>query len=248
MTEYLLFHLYAPLAAWGGVAVGEERPSATHPSRSSLLGLIGAALGLRRDQEEAHAALAAGYRLAVRQLAPGQLLRDYHTVQVPPEVALKHHPARTRRDELLALASYQRDNSGSGTLISRREYRADGYWQVAVEATAVAPYPLVDLVAALARPRFTLYLGRKACPPALPLQPQLVVAAHLHDAFQQARFTPPDGLKPTGDELFWEEGMTPGVEAHHTFTRRDQPRTRRRWQFDEREEHRAPLTAPSAKE
>jgi hypothetical protein len=33
--------------------------------------------------------------------------------------------------------------------------------------------------------------------------------------------------------------MTSGVEPLKSATRRDQPRTRRRWQFDERVEHQA---------
>ncbi len=44
MDNYLVFQLYAPLAAWGGQAVGQERPSDDHPSRSALLGLLAAAL------------------------------------------------------------------------------------------------------------------------------------------------------------------------------------------------------------
>jgi CRISPR system Cascade subunit CasD len=49
MMEYLLFRLYGPLASWGEIAVGESRHTATYPGKSALLGLLAAALGIRRD-------------------------------------------------------------------------------------------------------------------------------------------------------------------------------------------------------
>ena len=99
MTEYLLFRLYGPLASWGRVAVGGVRGSDAHPSKSAVLGLVAAALGLRRDDAAAQARLAAGYGFAVRVDAPGVLLRDYHTAQVPGRSALKRRPHATRRDQ-----------------------------------------------------------------------------------------------------------------------------------------------------
>ncbi|QFY89104.1 type I-E CRISPR-associated protein Cas5/CasD [Magnetovirga frankeli] len=247
MARYLLFQLYAPLAAWGDVAVGESRPSATRPGRSALIGLLGAALGIRRDDEAGQDGLAKGYRFAVRELAQGSLLRDYHTAQVPSRAALKKAPAYTRRDELAVEVN---------TILSARDYRCDGYWQVAVEATGDSPpHDLEQLAEALGRPRFNLYLGRKACPPALPLQPQIVEADSLQAAFAQGDFTGPEGfvaelgliakghgLEQEGGSLYWEAGMEAGISARQTYTRRDHPRTRFRWQFDERQEHHGTLS------
>ena len=64
------------MAAWGSTAVGEVRPSAPHPTRSALLGLLAAALGLRRDDDERHEALGRMLRFAVRVDRPAQLLED----------------------------------------------------------------------------------------------------------------------------------------------------------------------------
>ena len=50
--ECLLFRLYGPLASWGEIAVGESRHTAVYPSKSALLGLLAASLGIRRDEEE----------------------------------------------------------------------------------------------------------------------------------------------------------------------------------------------------
>ena len=98
MREFLVFRLYGPLAAWGDIAVGEQRPTTPHPSKSAILGLVAAALGIRRDEEERQQALAEGYGYAVRVDASGVLLRDYHTTQIPDSTSrLKH--LLTRRDE-----------------------------------------------------------------------------------------------------------------------------------------------------
>jgi CRISPR system Cascade subunit CasD len=48
MSRYLLFQLYAPLVSWGAPAVGEVRHTDTIPTRSALLGLLAAALGIPR--------------------------------------------------------------------------------------------------------------------------------------------------------------------------------------------------------
>jgi len=93
--ETLVFQLQAPLSSWGEVAVGEYRPSAEYPSQSALQGLLGAALGITRDDNAVQAALRTGYRLAVGVLSQGRLLRDYHTAQVPSCSDLKKCPHAT---------------------------------------------------------------------------------------------------------------------------------------------------------
>ena len=96
--EQLVFQLQAPLSSWGEPAVGEYRGTSDVPSQSALIGLLGSALGLEREDEAAHAALRDGYGWAVAQLDGGSLLRDYQTAQVPPRSALKGRPHATRRN------------------------------------------------------------------------------------------------------------------------------------------------------
>ena len=57
MNAYLVFRLYGPLASWGMPAVGGDRPTAAQPTRSALLGLLAAGLGIKRDKEYALQAL-----------------------------------------------------------------------------------------------------------------------------------------------------------------------------------------------
>ena len=62
--DYLLLTIRAPLQSWGThAAVGELRPTADHPGRSAIAGLLEAALGIRRDEPEALLALHQAVRL-----------------------------------------------------------------------------------------------------------------------------------------------------------------------------------------
>lgn len=244
--RYLAFPLYAPLASWGDVAVGEFRPSFNYPSRSAVLGLLGAALGLERSEEEAHAALSADYGVAVAMYEEGRLLRDYHTAQVPGASSLKKHPHRTRADEL----AVPRDELN--TILSTRDYRQDAVSLVCLWCKHDSPrWTLDELRMALVEPRFVLYLGRKSCPPALPLKPEVVEADDIRAVL--ARAAP--RLEKLADligrrtrlvlrRVAWEAGAQPGDQATFNVPRKDDVRSRRRWQFGDRVEFVA-LIAPN---
>ena len=243
VREFLLFQLYGALASWGEIAVGERRGSWSRPSKSAIIGLVAAALGIERDEGERQSALAAGYGFAVRVDSPGVPLRDYHTVQTAREVDIKKlrkKDARplTRRRELSV------DNPM--TILSQREYYADALYTAALWARASAPVSLGDLRDALRRPQFALYLGRKSCPPSLPLAPEVVAAQHLIDAL--ATYRPPalPNINLVGMLnhrrhpvlLTWEDEVVPEevVKSLHVERRRDEPGDRLRWHFSEREE------------
>lgn len=228
-TSYLLFQLYGPMASWGDVAVGEVRPTFDRPSKSAILGMVGAALGIRQSEEERHRALTRGYRFAVRLDVPGHLLRDYHTVEVPEK------SAPTRRDEL-----GWRDLN---TIQSFRDYRCDARATVCLWPRGEAPWSLSDIRDALEAPEFTLYLGRKACPPALPLDPSVVKARSLREAFEASRHSDDAFTACLMDAeetvRFYWEGSGTGFEAEESKqvqTRRDQPVSRERWTFEDRQE------------
>jgi CRISPR system Cascade subunit CasD len=233
MKQFLLFQLYGPMAAWGDMAVGEQRPSAGQPSKSAIMGLLAAAEGVRRDEEAIHREMTAGYGFGVRVDAPGELLRDYHTAQVPP--AKGRATFFTRRDELR--------NAELNTILSSRDYRTDSRYTVVVWVReTVAPFTLEALADALRRPRLVPYLGRKACPPAVPMCPQVLEADNLKSAFAAAAF-PDDGLLsriewPGQVSYYWEalDGDAAGMPASMVYPRRDQSLSRQRWQFAERDE------------
>jgi CRISPR system Cascade subunit CasD len=242
MHSFIAFRLYGPLAAWGDIAVGEQRPTTPHPSKSAVLGLVAAALGIRRDDDPRHAALAGGYGFAVRVDAVGVPLRDYHTSQRASSIARLHH-LQTRRDELA-------DRQNLATVLSTRDYRADALYTACLHyrRASRAPTPQ-DIAAALHRPIFALYLGRRSCPLALPLTPRVLEAEDLPGAFAACDAADASGLwpvlakqlralPPTEAAHYWEDGVPAGeLPASITTPRYDQPGSRARRQFAPRSEH-----------
>lgn len=237
MAEYLVFQLYGPMAAWGDIAVGEYRPSFAHPSKSAIIGLMAAALGMRRDEEERQKALTEACAFAVRVDAMGIMLRDYHTAQVPPEK--KGITRHTRYSELAS--------EDLNTILSSRDYRCDAAYTVAIGLRENSKFTLQQLSDALRKPVFALYFGRKSCPPALPLNPRIIPdVANLKDALIK------DALSNEINQLwaetaytavYWDKGIISGYEKDrvHAITRRDEPASRKRWQFLDRTEYYASI-------
>lgn len=234
MTDFLLFTLYAPLASWGEIAVGESRGSWDRPSRSAILGLVAAALGVTRDRQQEHDSLDAGYGLAVRLDAAGTPLTDYHTAQTVAASAVKKRRPATRA---ALLAAGERE-----TILSRRGYRQDAIATAALWARPGAPWALPELAAALRRPTFVLYAGRKANPFGWPLAPEVIAAEALSEAL--GRRSPPARLEARlrpragwGQEVAHdpcEDGVRSGLDVLRHEVRRDTAAQRERWQFAER--------------
>lgn len=236
MTRFLIFDLWGPLSSWGTLAVGDVRPSQTHPTRSSVLGLVAGALGITRSQHAAQSRLANNLGLAVMVRRRGAPLSDFHTVEVPRQRSKASYA--TRAQELNALD--HKDNP----IVSRRDYIQDACHSAALwQSGDGLEQTLEELRRALEQPVFTPSLGRKSCPPGLPLGPRLVEAASLTEAFAQAdallTWDGPGSPLPQGRELFWDLDhgqVESGTERSQVFVRRDQPRDRQRWLFDQRRE------------
>lgn len=230
MSQYLIFQLHGPMASWGVDAPGEVRHSHELPSRSALLGLLAAALGIRRDEEERLNDFNRHYSFLLCASQNPRWARDYHTVQMPKEVRKARYFSRREELSVPELLS---------ALISRRDYYTDAWWMVALTETPDAPYSLAQLREALQHPVFPLYLGRKSHPMALPVAPLLIEGAApdvLNEAYHQYRDKfnalrlPLAKLQP---ECWWE-GEHDGLEANKVLRRRDRPMSRQQWTFGER--------------
>ena len=244
MPRYLTFALVAPLASFGGIAVGERRSGWDRPARSAVLGLIGACLGLHRDDGAGQEALASGYSVALLCHSPGRLLADYHTTQVPS--AKRGRRFTTRAEELA--------EPELNTILSRRDYRT-GAWHLGAVWLRFnhARWTLEELAEAMRRPGFVPYLGRKSCPLGLPLGPLIDDATDApaalmvrHRIGPEASLGGPDGRvlrsvisDPPAETIIVLDADDPaatGERHRRTEFRRDQPLSRHRWQFDLREE------------
>ena len=135
----LLLRLAAPLQAWGADSKFETRKTGREPTKSGVIGLLAAALGLRRDESEQLSRLAQ-LQFGVRIEREGRLLVDFHMA----------------RNE-------EKDRS----YVTYRHYLEDAVFLVGLESDEETL--LRTLEEALTHPAFPLYLGRRACPPTLPL-------------------------------------------------------------------------------
>jgi CRISPR system Cascade subunit CasD len=231
--HFLAFALHAPLAAFGGVAVGERRPGWDRPGRSAIVGLLAAALGIDRGEEARHQAIVAGYGVAMRTDSPGRPFADYHTAQVPP----------AKRGRIWATRAAELAEPTLETVLTRRDLRSDALHIVALWPRPAAPHPLDMLADALRAPHYTLYVGRKSCPLGLPLDPMVLEAADPAAALAVRA----NAAKPPEQQLRRVLHARPGVVAIDADAatgldvarierRRDQPVSRQRWQFALRDE------------
>ncbi len=222
MREFVIFTLVAPMGAFGGPAGHERRGSESWPGRSAILGLIGAALGVRRKDRAGQASLAV-WRIAVSVLSQGPTLRDFHTVQTVPAARFKR-PA-TRADALAAL------NHSDNGLITRRDYRMDCAFGVALWGGKEAE----RLVSALSEPVFAPYLGRKSCPLSAPVAARIVQAETPVEALTKITAPPFMQLDPACPVLIASE--EPSRQRGHRETFWDDPVDREKWHFAARQVH-----------
>jgi CRISPR system Cascade subunit CasD len=234
--KFLTATLYAPFASFGGLAVGERRSSERYPTRSMLIGLLGAALGVDRADEAAQHALAWGYQFAIQIFGVGRPFTDYHTAQMPSRGKARY---ATRGEELAA--------PELNTVLTSRDYRTDFLAGLAVTATPDAPYALEALAAALRAPHYTLSFGRKSCAFGLPLDPEIaeyadaptalaaVWEARDSNSVKSALFK---GFVPRSEatgQIVMDTALLPPGSDHTIEFLRDQPLSRKRWQFALRE-------------
>ncbi len=243
MPRFLVIQLFGPLASWGDIAVGEQRPSLPHPTKSAVLGLVAAALGYRRGNDGQHQQLHDRLQLAVRIDAFGGLLTDFHAAQAPSQAELRRARKKTtiatRADELLRVADLT-------TILSRRDYYMDAVALAAFGELEPGDPSLEKIAEALTAPNFALYLGRRSCSPALPLAPRIVEAASIvealrahsgDDQYQQVLKLLSSTRNVAVRTILWE-GDVANTPPTTTLVRRDALLSRRRWQFTERHVHR----------
>lgn len=167
----LVMLLAGPLQSWGEASRHMTRSTLTHPTKSGVIGLLAAALGFPRG--DPRLGDLAALRFGVRIDQPGQLLTDYHTVSGASRDPLD--PSRQR----LPTADGGTLKPGESVKVTRRHYLADARFTAALHGDEVL---LAQAWDALARPRYPLYLGRRSCPPAVPVRLRLWPAASMEAA------------------------------------------------------------------
>lgn len=164
----LLLRLEGPLQSWGGRSRWDVRETQPEPTKSSIIGLLGGALGYERGDTRLVDELDAGLRFGVRTEAPGQVLEDYQTVTDFLPTAGGDFKVSGGTKSAAALRSDP--TVRPATIISPRFYLEDAAFLVALAPIEQAPDDLLPRCAyALQHPRWPLFLGRKACIPTRPI-------------------------------------------------------------------------------
>lgn len=153
----LLLPLAGPMQAWGTRSRFDQRDTELMPSKSGVLGLLAAALGIERSDWASLEPLT-HLKMGVREDKVGLLSVDYHTAEE------REHPG--------TLAKAHK------TAISKRYFLADAVFLVGLEGNR---QDLTAIYEALKNPRWPLFLGRKAFVPGYPVYFAKIENA-LHDA------------------------------------------------------------------
>ena len=130
----LVLRLAAPLQSWGSSSKFEIRTTEKIPTKSGVIGILAAALGLRRDDSLAKLNV---LRFGVRADREGEDITDFHIV-----------------------------HSEKNAYVTYRHYLSDAVFLAGLEGDEEF---LKELEFALRNPRFPLFLGRRSCPPTLPI-------------------------------------------------------------------------------
>lgn len=148
----LFLRLEGPLQAWGNQeSKFVVRRTGEAPTKSGVIGILCAALGVpRREAPDKWLPKLAELRFGVRIDAPGVRWWDYHTVGAKMQMRIAEGEGKTK----------------SGAMLTRREYLCDASFLVALQGESTL---IGELENAIRNPKWTLYLGRKCCPPSRPL-------------------------------------------------------------------------------
>lgn len=147
----LLIRLAGPMQSWGTTSRFDQRDTGKEPSKSGVIGLLAAAMGIDRDNWQ-RIELLTRLKLAVRHDRPGSLKYDYQT-------------AGGANTDVIIKADGKLERGGG--IISRRYYLADAVFLVGLESED--DHLLHSIAEALQNPTWPLFLGRKSYLPSEPV-------------------------------------------------------------------------------
>ena len=159
--EILALYLDAPLQSWGYQSRFDRRTTLSWPTRSGVIGMMAAAMGIARgDRSELSRFHAVGMTTLIlgphdKSRNPGARLMDFHTVG-------GGYDTKTERQYMPRKAS----GGTPATVVSRREYLQDAKFGVLISGPSEF---LEEIRSALENPRWGIFLGRKSCIPASPV-------------------------------------------------------------------------------
>lgn len=173
---FLAMMLDAPLMSWGFASRFQRRTTALHPTRSGVLGMVCAAIGVTKGSPDERDWLA---RLeSVR----------FTVFTIPRRLAGSSEPLEIRRLEDYHTVSGTRSAENKikqDAVLTHRQYLLDARFGVVL---AGARRTLEPVARALRDPRWGIWFGRKSCLPAAPVLRGAGVVATLDEALAALEF------------------------------------------------------------
>jgi CRISPR system Cascade subunit CasD len=185
---FLALSLEGALQSWGERARWSVRDTANEPTKSGIVGLLAACLGWGSQKDGDIAELARTITLGIRIDRPGRALIDFHTVGGgrPPTGVM----SAERHDVVKRTGKIKEPE----TITSRRAYLADASFLAVVGG----PSDVLDRLARASNdPIWPPFLGRKSCPPSIPLRPVRLEARDLESALAQVPLRLRPSERPT---------------------------------------------------
>lgn len=146
----LLLQLIGPMQSWGTTSRFNQRDTGKEPSKSGVIGLLAAAMGIDRENWTDLEPLA-GLSMAVRHDRPGMLKKDYQTAGCAASDSVIKADGTLSRDGV----------------VSHRFYLADAAFLVGFEGNNRTL--LEKVFTGLCNPVWPLALGRKSYLPSEPI-------------------------------------------------------------------------------
>jgi CRISPR system Cascade subunit CasD len=130
------------MQSWGTTSRFDQRDTGKEPSKSGVIGLLAAALGIDREAWNTDLQALAALKMGVRHDRPGLLKRDYQTAQhiISADRSKVHETAVTTRD-YLADAVFLVGLEGSDRTLLERAHAAlqDPVWPLALGRKSYVP-------------------------------------------------------------------------------------------------------------
>lgn len=176
--DVLILRLKGPLMSFGAPIVDEFGYIQPFPAQSMITGMVGNAMGVRRDQPERLELLQKALVFACREDTPGRKITDYQTVDLGQPHLLSTSKSTTtgwRTDGKNGGVSFRGGGSGTktGTHIRYRDYWAGATYTVAL-AVKGDEFSVRQIAEAVQKPARPLFIGRKPCIPSRPIFQEVV--------------------------------------------------------------------------
>ena len=149
-NKFLVMVLDAPLQSWGTSSKFGERTTGNFPTKSALVGMIAAAMGVERNDESSISMLAE-LKVDILSLTKPSLIHDFHTIGGGYE-----DKGKKFKDFIPCTVK----GKSRGTILTNRYYLCDAKFGVVISGNSDL---LKRIGESLRKPKWGMWAGRKSC-------------------------------------------------------------------------------------